>query len=56
MDFFDIMRVVFDNLLKLFGLRIRLGFFNFTIGSMFVGLFIISCSLALLKYLFGSDD
>ncbi len=53
MDFFNLMKIIFDHLLIIFTYRIRLGYFDFTIGSVIVGLFIISCSVALLQYLFG---
>lgn len=53
MDFFELMKIIFDHLLIIFTYRIRLGYFDFTIGSVIVGLFIISCSVVLLQYLFG---
>lgn len=53
MSFFTIMQTVFNSLLRLMAFKITLGSFTFTIGSMIVGLFIISCSVALLQYLFG---
>lgn len=44
--------VAFVSIQHLMCLRIRFGEFSFTVGAMIIGLFVISCSVALLKYLF----
>lgn len=53
MDFFELMHVIYEHLYKIFAFRFQLGSYNFTIGSVIFGLFVISCSVALLQYLFG---
>lgn len=51
MDFFELMHVIYEHLYKIFAFRLQLGSYNFTIGSVIFGLFVISCSVALLQYL-----
>ena len=53
MDFFELMHVIYEHLYKIFAFRLQLGSYNFTIDSVIFGLFVISCSVALLQYLFG---
>lgn len=53
MGFFGIMKTVFNALYSLFQLPISLGGYTFSIGSMIIGLFVLSCSVALLVHLFN---
>lgn len=52
MNWFSLMNSLFTSIQHLMCLRIRFGEFSFTVGAMIIGLFVISCSVALLKYLF----
>ena len=55
MNFFDTMKAVFGAIWNMFGLQLRFGQYSFTLGAMFIGLFVISCSIALLHYLLNGD-
>lgn len=52
MDWFSLMKSLFVSIQHLMCLRIRFCEFSFTVGAMIIGLFVISCSVALLQYLF----
>lgn len=54
-DFFYTMRVIVDTILRLFGHRLWFGSYSFTLGSMFLGLVLISASATLLGILFKKD-
>ncbi len=55
MDFFGIMKKLFTSIASIFSLRMNFNGFEFSLGSMIVGLCIIGCSLQLLHYLFNKD-
>ena len=51
MDVLSILKSVFTSIGQIFGFRMTLSGFSFTIGQMVVGLIIISLSVVLLRYL-----
>lgn len=51
MDLFGILKTLFSQITRLFGLSMNFNGFSFTIGQMIIGLLIIGCSLQLLGYL-----
>lgn len=55
MDFFGIMKSLFFSISKFFSFRLNFNGFDFSLGSMIIGLCIIGCSLQLLHYLFNKD-
>ena len=55
MNWFDVMKSLLTSLQHLMCLRTRLGDYSFTIGAMIIGLFVVSCSLALLQFLLNRD-
>lgn len=55
MNWFDVMKSLLTSLQHLMCLRIRFGDYSFTIGAMIIGVFVVSCSLALLQFLFNRD-
>ncbi len=55
MDFFGLMKELFSTIARFFTFRMTFNGFDFSIGSMIIGLCIIGCSLQLLRYLFDKD-
>lgn len=55
MDFFYYLKYILSKVLYLFGYKLMLGEFVFSIGDIFLGFFVLICSATLLGYLLHKD-